>query len=277
MSKSENPIRRIFDFICQEPLVPFALIGGILFALYGFQNPTARERIEIQPQTLRALEEMEVEMRGRSLTESERQLLIDSHIEDEVLLREAYRQELEKKDSRVRKRLLNVMRSSLDEPVAEPTQAQLQQYYQQESGKYESGNAYRFDQVYFSFGAEPVNNDRLLQSLNDGEDHRRIGEQHYLGSTVKQITPNQIRRTFGQTFYDEFLTQEFNVWAGPLEARDGFHFIRILGKEEIPRPTFEQLEEFLRHEWMFKQRRQVQTRKIAELTKRYDIDLVGQE
>ena len=277
MSQLKNPVRRFFDFICEEPLIPFAVIGGILFALYGLFAPATKERIEIQPQTVQALEEMEIELRGRPLTDIERQLVIDSHIEDEVLMREAFRQELEKKDSRVRKRLLTVMRASLDEPVGEPTPEQLRKYYQQEAAKYGAGEALTFDQVYFSFGGEPADNVALIQSLKDGKDHRQLGDQHFLGSSVKQLTADRIRRTYGSDFADKLFALESDIWTGPLESRDGFHFIRVIRREEIAPPTFEQLGDFLRQDWMFNKRRETQTRKIAEMSNRYEIEMVGQD
>ena len=109
-----------------EPLIPFAIIGGVLFVIYGFSRPSDPvETIEVRPATIRALETMQQDLVGRSLTEQERQDVLDGFIEDEVLMREAFRRQLEQKDSRVRKRLLDVMRSTLDQPVAPPTRGRV--------------------------------------------------------------------------------------------------------------------------------------------------------
>ena len=37
--KSSSFPRRFFDAIFQEPLIPFAIVGGLLFAAYGFIKP----------------------------------------------------------------------------------------------------------------------------------------------------------------------------------------------------------------------------------------------
>ena len=273
MSNSAMPIRRFFDAIFQEPLIPFAVIGGILFAVYGFKQPVEIETIEITPQTLRALENLEIDLRGRPLSDDEQNLLVESFIEDEVLMREAFRRGLEKKDPRVRKRLLNVMRESLDEPIAEPSSAQLQQYYQQKIEDYDVAEACSFDQVYFSFGSEPNNDQALLTKLNGGAEHTQLGEQHFAGRTVQKMQPNEMRRMFGNQMTVRLLSQELGVWEGPIESRDGTHYVRIVKKERMPRPTFEQMQEYLRQDWMFKQRRDVQTKKIAEMKKGYRIVL----
>ena len=42
-------------------------------------------------------------------------------------------------------------------------------------------------------------------------------------------------------------------------------------KREPPPPTFEQMEEYLRQDWMFRKRRELQTEKIAELRRRYRV------
>lgn len=55
------------------------------------------------------------------ITPEKRRILIEGHIEDKVLLREAYKRSFDKNDYRVRKRILNIMRSSLSEVVPEPS------------------------------------------------------------------------------------------------------------------------------------------------------------
>ena len=47
-------MRRIRQIMVDEPLIPFALIGAVLFVVYGFSRPDdSVETIEVRPATLR--------------------------------------------------------------------------------------------------------------------------------------------------------------------------------------------------------------------------------
>lgn len=264
-------VRGIRESLQQEPLIPFALIGGMLFAVYGFSKSEQVETIEITPQTRRALEDMEESLRGRPLTDEERQTLIDSHVEDEVLMREALRRGLERKDSRVRRRLLTVMRSTLDEQVPEPTRAELQAYFRQNAASYAAQEVVTFDQVFFSFGNEPADRDALLEQLRGGADHRQLGEPRSTGSALRKTTRREMLPMFGGEFTDRVFELTPKEWTGPLESSQGLHYVRVAERQSLPAPSFEQLEDYLRQDWMFKRRREIQSEKIAAMRQRYRV------
>lgn len=267
-------MRRIWQALLDEPLIAFALVGGLLFVLYGFREPAAEiETIEIQPDTIRALEQMQQDIVGRKLTDDERQEMIQGHIEDEVLMREAFRNGLEKKDSRVRKRLLNVMRSTIDQPVSEPTRAELQAYFRENQKHFEVGEVVSLDHVFFMFDSalEPENHAEFLAILQAGADHTQLGENPIYGNVLKDRTHDQLRRDLGKSFADLAFSLPAGKWNGPVETRQGIHYLRVTDKRQSAPPSFEQMEEYLRQDWMFRKRRELQTEKIAEIQKRYRI------
>ena len=276
MSEARKPtsmIGRFWNALHREPLIPFALIGGLLFVAYGFGKPTPVEVIEITPQTIQTLVDSAETMRGRAVTDEERKVMIDSHIEDEVLLREAMRRGLEKKDSRVRKRLLTVMRSTLDEQVPEPTRAELQAYFRENADEYAASEAVTFDQVFFSFGNEPADSDALLGQLKGDADFRKMGERSWAGYTMRKMTRQEMLPVFGGDFADQVLGLTPKEWAGPQESVRGVHFLRVTERYQLPAPTFDQMEDNLRQDWMFNRRRAVQTKKIEDMKMRYCVVL----
>ena len=115
---------------------------------------------------------------GRPLTDKERQDVVEGYIEEEILMREAFRLELEKKDSRVRKRLIDVMRSTIDQPVSQPTRAELQAYFRENQERYVTGETITFDHVFFAYGSENEPDDPadFLAKLRDGADHTQLGD-----------------------------------------------------------------------------------------------------
>ena len=267
-------MRRVWQAMVDEPLILFAIIGGVLFAVHGLRkSDDLIENIEIRPTTIRALQTMQQDLAGRPLTDSERENLVQGLIEDEVLMREAFRRELEKKDSRVRKRLLSVMRSTLDQPVAAPTRAELEAYFREHQSRYLSGETITFDHVFLSFGSaqEPDDPAELLASLRAGADHMQLGEFEIFGRILRDRSQVELRRTLGDDFAKQVFALPLGQWHGPIDSRHGMHFVRVTDKRDPAAPSFEQLEEYLRQDWMFRKRRALQTAKIAEMQKRYRI------
>ena len=269
-------MRRIWQTMSDEPFIAFAIIGGLLFMLHGFRNTADQatvETIEVRPATVRALEQVQQDLVGRPLTDKERQEIVEGFIEDEVLMREAFRRGLEKKDSRVRKRLLNVMRSTLDQPVAQPTQPELQAYFQEHRDQYVTGETISFDHVFFGYGSadEPADMAEFLKGLRAGQDHTQLGDYTVFGRILRDRSRNQLRRMVGPEFAEQAFALEPNQWHGPIESRHGVHFLRIIERKDPAPPSFEQMEEYLRQDWMFRKRREIQAEKIAEMRKRYRI------
>ena len=98
--------------LLKSPTLHFILLGMVAFTAYSYLKPPDRETIQVTTQTIDALIQQQESITQNPVSPDGRQLIVDSHIEDEVLLREAYKRGFDKNDYRVRKRLLNIMRSS---------------------------------------------------------------------------------------------------------------------------------------------------------------------
>ena len=112
--------------VLKSPILHFIVLGSVA---YTYLKPTDRETITVTTQTIDALVQQRESITQNPFTPAERQSLIQEHIEDEILLREAYKRGFDKNDYRVRKRLLNIMRSSLSEVIPEPSVTQLRAFY----------------------------------------------------------------------------------------------------------------------------------------------------
>ena len=124
--------------VCKSPILNFIFLGIFAFILYTNLKPTDRETIYITTQTIDALIQQQQSITQNPMNAKERQNLIQGHIEDEVLLREAYKRGFDKNDYRVRKRILNIMRTSLGEVIPEPSVAQLRTFYGENKARYQT-------------------------------------------------------------------------------------------------------------------------------------------
>ena len=112
----------------KSPILHFIVLGTIAFLLYTHLKPADRETIRITTQTIDALIQQQESITQLAVTPERRQSIIEGHIEDEILLRKAYKRGFDKSDFRVRKRILNIMRTSLTEVTPEPSVAQLRAF-----------------------------------------------------------------------------------------------------------------------------------------------------
>jgi hypothetical protein len=120
---------RFRSLVCHEPLAQFALGGGLIFLVYSLGSTPAVETISLSPQAIEAGLAERSESLGRPLTGDERTAAIAQMVDEELLVREAYRQGVERNDAVVRSRLIEKMRFLLTGEPPVPTEGQLRAYF----------------------------------------------------------------------------------------------------------------------------------------------------
>ena len=260
--------------ILRSPILHLIVLGIAAFAAYTYLKPPDREEIRVTAQTIDALVQQRESITQNPVTSEAREEIIEGHIEDEILLREAYKRGFDKNDYRVRKRLLGVMRSSLSEVIPEPTIGQLRAYYEANKERYLTGPSRSFEQVYFSFDSKilPKVPAQFLQTLNSASDLSKLGDfalgqgNRYTRSSFEYLAGN-----FGKPFAQAVLDLPLNQWRGPIESFRGIHYVRVIGEHGSELPPFEQMESYLRTEYMFQKARESQVSKIEEMRKGYEV------
>src|SRR3972149_10167203 len=87
----------------REPLLQFAAAGGLLFLAHALWAPSDSNRIVVTKELAEALATEREELLLRPLTNEERERVVSAFIDEEVLLREAYRQGVGRGDPRIRR------------------------------------------------------------------------------------------------------------------------------------------------------------------------------
>ena len=159
----EQPFPSRLAWIIREPLILFFVLGVGLYFVYEQLRPQQTKSesvlIQVDRQTVDALVKDRSFLLGRSLTQDEIKQVVEDHILDEILVAEAYRRGLDKGNSLVRKALLDMMRTALNEPIADPSKAQLRAFYNANPKKYAVGKAVTFDHVFFGLGSKNIPDD----------------------------------------------------------------------------------------------------------------------
>lgn len=265
--------RKIRDF-AREPLLQFAAAGGLLFLAHALWAPGDSERIVVTKEIEAALAAERQELLLRPLSAEERERLVSDFIDEEVLLREAYRQGLDRGDPRIRRWLIDKVEFLLDEDPKEPTPAELDALFREKPESYMTPRAVSFDHVFYASGSSlPEEPEAILSRLRAGAEFARFGDDFWLGQRLRRFSELEIATTFGREFASRLLALPIGEWSGPLPSSRGEHFVRVTAKHEPELPSRESVTGALREDWLRAKRQESRAHKLKELRARYRIEI----
>lgn len=261
--------------ILKSPLVYFLVIGSVLFFIYEALEPNNQEAIVVSKQTVEALIKADQELTQTELTEEYKQDLIEKYIDEEVLLREAFKRGLHQSDYRVRKRLLGIMYTSITEIVPEPTLAQLRAYYDENKEKYLVNEALSYETIKFSYNSKniPKDSKAFLEILENSDDPLQYSEATILGNRTSRKTYQEIAMEYGKIMADSTFAAKMNTWYGPFSSRNDIVYFRVIERHDAYTSEFEDIEAFLKEDYYITKAKANQQLKIEDLRKNYSITL----
>ncbi|MCH7914691.1 MAG: peptidyl-prolyl cis-trans isomerase, partial [Deltaproteobacteria bacterium] len=238
-------------------------------------------RIEITAADVDRLQERWTKQWNRPPTETELKGMIEAHLREEVLYREALALGLDKNDTIIRRRLAQKM-EFLAEDLANqvpPTDEELQEYLDQNPDRYRSPARFTFTQVYFSIdqrGAEAYKDaERLLAKLqNNTATPIRVadrGDRLMLDQDYVQSTELEVAKLFGQHFSEQLLEIQKGSWQGPIESGYGIHLVRIHDKVEPRLPELAEVLKRVQVDLESERRREMNKEIFEKLKARYEI------
>ncbi len=131
----------------REPLFHFLLGGGAIFLVYFVCFRPSLEPIVVTPEMAEFIVRDQSEQVGRPLSDTERSAAIEEFIDQEVLIREAYRQGLDHSDVAIRERLADKMRFVLTGEPPVPTRRQLEEYLEAHRSDFAQSAQVPFDDL----------------------------------------------------------------------------------------------------------------------------------
>lgn len=263
--------------IGREPLLLFIVLGAVLYGVWALAAPKDVETVRVEEAALRAIETQQVELLGRPLTEDEIAEIREGHIDDEVLLREALNRGLHFSDGRTRRRLTRIMRGALTETVADPSVAQLQAYFRDNIDRFTTSESASIEQVFFPWGEEIAEDElgRALGELRGGADPELFGTTSFtFGRQLPRQTRADLVQAFGADFADWVEQLPPGEWRGPVESVQGIHLVRVTERHPPEVATFDNVERYLRQEWVMTKTREAQQEGIDEIRSRYRVEVV---
>lgn len=277
----------MFKRLIKEPLLHFLVIGAALFFLfYQVANPNLDrpDRIVVTQSDIARLKNQWQRQWRRPPTEQELDGMIESHIRETVLYREALALGLDQDDVIVRRRLgqkLEFMFKDLAEQV-DPSEEQLTEFLSNNSERYVEPERYTFTHIYFSPDqrGESAENDarKLLQRLQtqpDSIDVVEASDRFLYQYQFDNQSPDQISRVFGRVFTDSLADLEIGKWQGPVESGYGLHLVLIDERTKPRHPTLAEIRDKVRWDMLAERRKEMDASFYNELKKKYEVKIEG--
>jgi len=279
--------RSILRSVLREPLVHFLLLGALLFALDAWLRPggapAADTAIRVGEARVRSLSQNFARVWQRPPTRMELEGLIEDHVREEVLVREALALGLDRDDAIVRRRLRQKMEFVSDETaaLAVPTDQDLAGYLAANPEAFTTPGRVSFAQVYLDPARRgpklEADAKRLLGQLN-GPGHRAdpaaLGDALRLLETRYDDLPQfELERLFGEAFAKALFEQPIGTWVGPVASGYGQHLVRVESKQPGGVAALADVRPLVEREWANARRKALGEAYYARLRAKYRVEV----
>jgi hypothetical protein len=255
-----------FKSLLREPLSWFFGLAVVIFTAYSVWGP-GKVTIAVTRDVRAALAKDFELLNGRTPNENELSGLLDKYVADEVLFRAALEHGLQLNDPKMKQRMIDKMRFLMTDPVNEPSQEELVNFYADNLKLYYTDRKLTFEQVFYE-GA-PADSAAIVQRLRAGEVIE--GDRFWLGRQLDVYGETTLRNMLGARFIEAVRSAPLNQWVGPIQSPRGVHFVRLQAVIEPEPIPYDQVREQVEERWFARRRSDSVKVKVEELKKAYDV------
>jgi peptidyl-prolyl cis-trans isomerase C len=270
--------------LTREPLIHFLLLGALIFAVSTWRNgqrpaETETAQIKVTAGTIAWLSEGFSKQWHRAPDADELRGLVNDHVREEVLYREALALGLEGNDTIVRRRLAQKM-EFLGQDIAtavKPDEAALRKFFEENAARYAKSARISFRHVYFS---KEKRGDRLendareaLAALVNGAGEESVGDPFLRELEFANAAETDIASALGREFAAQVTTLAAGGWRGPVASSYGAHLVRVSERTEPQAVEFEAVREAVVRDFSEERRLAANVDFIRRLKERYLINV----
>jgi hypothetical protein len=271
--------------LLREPLLHFLLLGALLFAVDAWRRPAERANaggeIVVTEARVRTLAQNFSRTWQRPPTREELDGLVEAHVREEVMVREALALGLDRDDAIIRRRLQQKVEFVSDQAaaLAAPSDAELEAYLAKNADAFRREPRVTFVQVYL----DPARRGAALQAdaarLRDrlaanSIDAAKAGDSlMLLDARYEDVRQGEVARLFGAEFADEIVRQRPGAWAGPLRSGYGAHLVMVEAVSPGGVPSLADVRPLVEREWTNAKRRELAQDWYAALRAKYKVSV----
>lgn len=266
--------------LLRDPLFHFAVIGIALFAVFrsiGGWDGQPGASVRVSAADVGLLEARWEQQWGRSPSAQEAEALIEAHVREEILYREALSLGLDRNDTIIRRRLGQKMEflASDAEVARTPGDDELVALLEQQPERFRVPGRVTFEQIYF--GGE-AHGDKLGEAANAALQAVRAGEtvegdRFLLARHQRGLSDDRVRQVFGDGFGEAVMALAPGGWQGPIVSSYGLHLVFVEESQAARAPSLDEVRDYAVREWQDAQREKQAEAFYRELRARYEVEI----
>jgi hypothetical protein len=268
-----------------EPLLHFLLLGTAVFAVFAiFDRSDGRkgEKIVVTAGKIEHLRTSFTRVWQRPPTADELNGLIQDHVREEVLAREAVALGLDRDDTVIRRRLRQKMEFVANDLAAqaEPSDAELREYLAQHPDRFRRELRLTFRQVYLNperrGDAVQQAAAQLLTELNRAgaqADFAAMGDSTLLSPEWVDARVSDVAGMFGEVFARQLSQLPPGRWQGPVLSSYGVHLVFLEERTDGRLPALQEIRQAVAREWANAHRLEANEQFYQELLRRYSVTI----
>lgn len=251
--------------LLKAPLLHFLLLGSLIFLFaewHASRGLKASLLVRVSDKQVTYLQNLYRVQFGELPDETMTRALVNKHIREEVLFREALKAGLAQQDEIIRRRLVQKMEFLIQDNnlATTPADEVLINWFEANSEAFLRPASVSFRHLYFVDGAagEPLARAQTALKALAGQaaDQAAVKADRFpLSSAYHDLSPSEATRLFGN---NEFSAAIFELaagqWAGPYQSGYGWHLLYIDSRQDAQQSAFDDVRAQVLAGWQEEQR-----------------------
>lgn len=269
-------MRRSLRRLVREPLVHFAVLGGLLLAGHHAFARKPASSIEVTRDVTAALRSDYERRTGKPPTGDEERALVERWIDDEVRVREAQALGLDRGDVIVRRRLSQKIDFLFEGETEErePSDDELRAYRDAHAADFMRTPKITLRHVFVSRALHGDGTAGVAAAiggkLDAGADASSLGDPFLRGSSFSDRTESELGAILGAEAAHVAATIELERWSSPMASTAGLHLVRVSARRADDTRSPE-LRSEIRERWLADRRDDARRRALAARRRGYDV------
>lgn len=265
--------------LVREPITWFVLLGGLVFALDQFTGETPELEITVDQALRERLSMVWQASYGRPPNPDELRGIINEHLVEEMLYREALSLGLDEQDQIIRRRLAQKIRFLSEDSLLldKPSEEALREWFVERQEDYARVPTISFHHIYINPEAQGPNLEQKLKEVSQRlaepaqSQSPPIGDLFLLPNAYNQAPLHRVANDLGSSFVSVLESLPVRRWSQPIESAYGLHFVWIQHRNEGAIPEFDEVLEELSKDYERAQREAANEAFIERLAQKYQV------
>lgn len=269
----------------KEPLLHFLVLGVAIFAVHSWRqkgeasgDAGGMKRIDVNAATITRLREGWTRQFQRTPNADDLRGMVEAHVREEVLCREALALGLDRDDTIVRRRMAQKMEFLTQDisTVVTPDEATLAAFFAENAARYAKPAQVSFRHVYFSRekrGAmlEAGVKEALTALSKPGVSEEEFGDPFLQGYEFTGQSEQDVAAIFGREFAVSVMKVPAGAWSRPIPSSYGVHLVRVTTRGDPQPVALAAVRDAVLRDFLDERRRSVNAGVLARMKQNYEV------